>query len=216
MFANAAGPIGGCIDLSQDPAGEAAPPCWMGYVGTPDADSTAAKAQSLGATRLAGPIDIPDVGRMYVLADPQGAVFSLHQSAKPSGEPAAAALGRVAWCELLAANHAEVWPFYAELFGWVTSAEIDMGPVGKYRIFNSGGASALGGMMNGQPGWGPPRWRYYASVVDIRASVERARTRGATITMEPHEVPGGDVIAVFLDPEGIEFGLVQNAVAASE
>ncbi len=52
------------------------PPVWMTYVNVDDADNTAAKASAAGGTVFAGPMDVMDVGRMAVLADPLGAVLS--------------------------------------------------------------------------------------------------------------------------------------------
>ena len=41
-----------------------------------DTDATAARATELGGTVLAGPFDMP-IGRRAVVADPQGATFSI-------------------------------------------------------------------------------------------------------------------------------------------
>ena len=63
-------------------AGSMAPPMpgipnhWEVYFGTADADATAAKATELGGSVVAPPFDTP-VGRMAVIGDPQGAVFSI-------------------------------------------------------------------------------------------------------------------------------------------
>jgi hypothetical protein len=43
-------------------------------------DETAAKAKELGGTALLAPMAIEKVGRMAIRADPQGAVFALHQA----------------------------------------------------------------------------------------------------------------------------------------
>ncbi len=53
------------------------PPAWGSYVTVDDADASAKKAVELGGKLLAGPFDIPQVGRMAVLQDPQGAVISV-------------------------------------------------------------------------------------------------------------------------------------------
>jgi hypothetical protein len=53
------------------------PPLWQPYVAVEDADATTAKAKELGASTLMGPMDIPNVGRIAVLRDPQGAVFGI-------------------------------------------------------------------------------------------------------------------------------------------
>ncbi|MCU1398499.1 MAG: hypothetical protein JWN62_1608 [Acidimicrobiales bacterium] len=52
------------------------PPHWAIYFGAADVDDTAARATALGGTVLVEPFDIP-VGRIAVLADPQGAMFNL-------------------------------------------------------------------------------------------------------------------------------------------
>jgi predicted enzyme related to lactoylglutathione lyase len=53
---------------------------WHVYFEVADADATAAQARELGGTVVAEPFDIP-VGRIAVIADPQGAVFSIIKSA---------------------------------------------------------------------------------------------------------------------------------------
>ena len=53
---------------------------WHVYFGVADADATVAKAAELGGTVLVPPFDTP-VGRMAVIADPHGAVFSIIQPA---------------------------------------------------------------------------------------------------------------------------------------
>jgi predicted enzyme related to lactoylglutathione lyase len=55
------------------------PPHWQIYFQVDDCDAATAKAKQLGANVFAGPMTIEHVGRMTILADPQGAVFSLFQ-----------------------------------------------------------------------------------------------------------------------------------------
>jgi predicted enzyme related to lactoylglutathione lyase len=69
--------IGGVAPVSERVA--AAPPYWLVYFETADCDATAATAKEMGATILAGPFSMPNVGRIAVLADPQGAVLALFQ-----------------------------------------------------------------------------------------------------------------------------------------
>lgn len=56
-------------------------PNWMPYVEVADADATAAKARSLGGSVLLEPSDIPQVGRIAVLTDAQGAPFGVIRGA---------------------------------------------------------------------------------------------------------------------------------------
>jgi predicted enzyme related to lactoylglutathione lyase len=53
------------------------PPHWQPYVAVEDPDGTVAKAKELGGTALLEPMDVPKVGRLAVLQDPQGATFGI-------------------------------------------------------------------------------------------------------------------------------------------
>jgi len=66
--------IGGV--MGPPPGAPAMPPAWGCYVTVDDVDATAKKAAQLGGTVCNGPFDIPGVGRMAVLQDPQGAIIS--------------------------------------------------------------------------------------------------------------------------------------------
>jgi len=64
--------------MMQAPMPEA-PALWIPYVHVADADATCAKAKKLGATIKMGPDAVPNVGRIAVLADPQGATMGILQ-----------------------------------------------------------------------------------------------------------------------------------------
>ena len=53
------------------------PAHWQPYIAVDDPDGTTAKAKELGASTLMEPMDVPTVGRIAVLRDPQGAVFGI-------------------------------------------------------------------------------------------------------------------------------------------
>jgi predicted enzyme related to lactoylglutathione lyase len=57
------------------PSGEV--PHWIIYVATEDVDQAARRAEALGGQILIPPADIPGVGRVAVLKDPEGAVFGV-------------------------------------------------------------------------------------------------------------------------------------------
>src|SRR3972149_8751702 len=52
---------------------------WYAYVAVEDIDASVAKARELGGMVIAGPDDIPGVGRVCLLADPAGALIRLIQ-----------------------------------------------------------------------------------------------------------------------------------------
>ncbi|HEV2382037.1 MAG TPA: VOC family protein [Terriglobia bacterium] len=55
------------------------PPHWLAYFLVSDCDGSATKARELGAAVYLPPMTMENVGRMAVVADPQGAVFALFQ-----------------------------------------------------------------------------------------------------------------------------------------
>jgi predicted enzyme related to lactoylglutathione lyase len=59
-----------------------APPNWLIYLMVQDCDASTAKAKAGGAKVYFGPTSMAGVGRWAVIADPQGAVFSLFQSGR--------------------------------------------------------------------------------------------------------------------------------------
>jgi uncharacterized protein len=56
---------------------------WHVYFAVADTDATAAKIKQLGGSVMVEPFDTP-IGKMAVVADPQGAVFSLFQAPAPA------------------------------------------------------------------------------------------------------------------------------------
>jgi predicted enzyme related to lactoylglutathione lyase len=56
---------------------------WHVYFAVADADASAAKVTELGGSVMVPPFDTP-IGKMAVVTDPQGAVFSLFQASTPA------------------------------------------------------------------------------------------------------------------------------------
>jgi predicted enzyme related to lactoylglutathione lyase len=71
--------IGGIPPSAHHRAGT--PAHWMAYFTVSDCDATAAAAKNLGATLYMPPADFEDVGRISILADPQGAAFAIFKAA---------------------------------------------------------------------------------------------------------------------------------------
>ncbi len=55
------------------------PPHWLNYVTVENADASAARVTELGGKICKPPFDIPNVGRIAIVQDPQGAAFGLFQ-----------------------------------------------------------------------------------------------------------------------------------------
>ena len=73
-------PVAGMIDIAAfGERGAHVPPNWMPYFQVADINASFEKAKSLGAQVGVPPTKIADAGQFTVLADPQGAMFSLFQ-----------------------------------------------------------------------------------------------------------------------------------------
>ena len=180
-----------------------APSHWLGHVLVEDVDETARRAEAAGGRLLAGPMDIPEVGRFAVIADPQGAVVSAYAA---SGEPPVSE-GVFVWDELMTSDPDAATSFYAEVFGWKSRA-MDMGDMGTYTIFSRGEDADVGGCMRTPPGVeAPPHWLVYIGVDDVDATAARAKELGATVFQEPMDIPEVGRFAVVQDPAGAVFGL---------
>jgi predicted enzyme related to lactoylglutathione lyase len=122
--------------------------------------------------------------------------------------------GEFCWSELLTSDGAAAFEFYSKLFGWKILEEMDMGPMGKYRIYGLG-EKRLGGMMTTPRGTPmPPAWLYYVSTNGLDAAIARATRKGARVMNGPMDVPGGGRIAQLLDPQGAAFALHQPPKSA--
>lgn len=76
-------PVAGIFKLTPEMVG--VPSSWNVYFGTDDVDATARKVQAVGGILIREPFDIPGVGRMAVIQDPQGAVFQVMKMNLPMG-----------------------------------------------------------------------------------------------------------------------------------
>ncbi|HJS85128.1 MAG TPA: VOC family protein, partial [Acetobacteraceae bacterium] len=179
--------VGGVMALPEG-MGE---PFWLGYVGTSDIDAAVAKFTGSGGTVHRGPWDIPNVGRLALVSDPQGAGLALFQGA--SDQPSEAfnqrTPGHGNWHELRTPNPDAAFEFYAGQFGWTRGDAMPMDAMGTYQLFKAGGAE-IGGIMKA-PGGTRPMWLYYFGAASIDEALGRITNGGGTVLHGPSEVPGG-------------------------
>ncbi len=199
-------PVAGML---KTPPEVKSPPFWAMYVGVPRLEDAAAHIAQLGGRSCSPVIDVPTVGRMQMMLDPQGAAFYIYEPASPPVTPeGAAGVGEASWHELMTTDAPAAMEFYSKVFGWEPSETMDMGPMGKYHMFNRP-HGMIGGMMNKNAEMAeiPPNWGIYFLVPDIASAVERVKAGGGQVINGPMEVPGGDQIVNALDPQGGAFSL---------
>lgn len=207
---------GGVMRLTDDMASHGARPTWLGYVNVDDVDASASAVQSAGGSILLPAFDIPNVGRIAMVADPFGAPFYIMKPIPPAGQEKQASdvfspdqSQRVSWNEIQTSDVDGARRFYGDQFGWSTDEFMDMGPNGKYYFVDHHG-TRLGALFGADAGQ-HPHWRFYIRVPSVAQAKAAAEANGGTIHMGPHQVPTGDYIVIGTDPQGAEFALVGGA-----
>jgi len=183
------------------------PPNWASYINVTSADDSAKKAQGLGANLVAPPFDVMDIGRMAVVADPQGATFCLWQAKKQIGATIRGETGTLCWNELMTSDPEASRDFYGSLFGW------NFKPSPEYTEI-SVGATGIGGMLTMTPDMQgmPPTWSPYFAVDDCDATADSAKSLGAQIYVKPTDIPNVGRFAVMADPQGAPFDIIKVAM----
>lgn len=208
MIAASDGLVGGVLQLDPAMTAGGARPAWVGYIGVDDVDKAFAEAQRDGGAVLMPVMDMPNVGRMAMITDPQGAPFYVMRGASDDTSSAFSGTtpGHVSWNEYHPNRQADAMEFYGRHFGWTKSGVMPMGPMGDYWFLHQGD-TAIGAIMPDLPDV-RPHWKFVLRVDDIDAAADRVKAAGGQVTHGPHQVPGGDHVISALDPIGVEFGLV--------
>jgi predicted enzyme related to lactoylglutathione lyase len=184
-----------------------APSHWMGNVFVEDVDEVARRAEAAGGKVLYGPEDIPEVGRFALISDPQGASVSAF-TPQPQGDGGLGE-GVFVWDELHTSDPAAARSFYSEVIGW-TARDEDMGGF-SYTIFQNASGTDVAGCMQLMEGMqAPPHWLVYIGTDDVDAKTAQAKELGATVHVEPADIPSVGRFSVLQDPAGAVFGLFKG------
>jgi hypothetical protein len=210
------GSAGGLMQLTEGMTAGGAKPAWLGYLYAPDVDA-AVRAIEADGGRSHVRMTLP-VGDIAMVTDPMGVPFYVMRPVPPADKPTAAsdvfdakAPQHVRWNELQSDDLARAKAFYGKHFGFRFDEVMSMGPMGDYCFIDHGSGQAsvrLGGMMQKPAAGGPPGWMFYFGVESVSAAQRAIEAGGGKIVMGLHQVPGGDWVAMALDPQGAPFGVV--------
>jgi predicted enzyme related to lactoylglutathione lyase len=217
---------GGDVAAISSPMGDGPPMAtWNTYIWVDDADVAAKAAADAGGTVLAEPFDVMDAGRMAVLADPEGAVFSVWQAKEHRGAQVVNEEGSLNFNGLATRDVEAAQRFYGAVFGWGV-LPLPGGPMwtlpgyGDHLEESSPGLREQMAQMGAPDGFidvvamlnpipaddgdTPAHWSVTFAVDDVEATVTRARELGAEILNGPVDAPWTR-IAVIRDPQGATF-----------
>ncbi len=189
------------------------PTAWATYISVADADETAEKVKAAGGSVLVAPMDVMDIGRMAFFIDPTGAVFGVWQPKTFAGADLVNEPVSLCWNEVMTRDADADKAFYTAVFGWHAGRPGFEGAPDSYTVWELSG-KPVGGMMQMSDEMFPPQvpshWGVCFAVADCDATVAKARDLGATVTVEPVDMPIGR-FAGLIDPQGASFTVMQAA-----
>lgn len=207
----------GVAGLAKPPEGMPMEPMWLAYFHVEDVDAKLAEVTAAGGATRMPATDLPNVGRVALVTDPQGVPFYLMKPSPPPGSPAdiestsfsPTLPGRCSWNELVTSDQKSALPFYGSLLGWTSNDVMPMGAMGDYTFIDDGDVR-LGAMMDRASPEQPLKWTFYFAIPDVDAAPDRVAELGGQVIMGPMEVPGGQRIVLALDPQGASVGFVSG------
>jgi predicted enzyme related to lactoylglutathione lyase len=183
------------------------PDGWTVYFATADAKATADTAVAAGATVVAEPTQVGDLGTLAVLVDPAGAPFGLWQPGTHRGFGVAAEAGAPVWFEYHAREYDASVAFYSETLGVEASVLSDTADF-RYTELRVAGEPRAGIMDSAGflPEGVPSHWQVYLGVADTDAAVATVTRLGGRVIRAAEDTPYGRIAAV-ADPTGAVFRL---------
>ena len=145
-----------------------------------------------------------------MLADPQGGVFAVLQSA--SGDPAdvETPTGDFIWSSLLTPDPQGAAAFYGKLFGYTPYPAPDSNGVHHLLVADGNYSRAsINPLPPGVPATARARWLRVVRVDDAAATAGKAAALGGRVLVAPHLDREGATVAVLADPTGAAFGVLE-------
>ena len=198
---------------------------WNTYVLVSSADETASKARAAGGGVVMEPFDVMDSGRMAVLTDPEGAVFSAWQAKNHKGAKVVNEHGSLNFNGLATRDPIRAKAFYGAVFGWQT-LEIPAGVMWTLPGYGEHLEESSPGLREQMAGMGAPEgfidvvaaltpiadddsdapahWSVTFGVDDADAAAAKARELGGAVVAGPLDAPWTRM-AVIRDPHGATF-----------
>ncbi len=198
---------------------------WNTYIWVASADDTASKARDAGGAVLAEPFDVMDAGRMAVLADPEGAVFSVWQAKGNKGAKVVNEHGSLNFNGLATRDLEAAKAFYGAVFGW-TVLDLPSGAMwtlpgyGDHLEETTPGLREQMAQMGAPDGFidvvaalnpiasddtgTPPHWNVTFAVDDADKAAAQVAELGGVVVAGPFDAPWTRM-AVIQDPQGATF-----------
>lgn len=202
--------LGGAYEVTEEMKAHGVPSVWHAYVLVDDVNKMTQKAKELGAHIIREPLEVMEMGKMAVFADPTGAVISIWQT---NGQPGKSLdknkHGATTWFELKTTDMKKAGEFYSQLFGWDMHSE-EVQPGMQYVTFKNGPVPVAGMIqLTDKMVPMPSNWSIYFNVSNLDAAIEKAKKMGGSVLYHPVDMPKVGRFTAIQDPEGVVFSVIQ-------
>ena len=215
---------GDVAGISEIPEGAPPAAAWNTYIWVDSADDAAARVRKAGGAVVSEPFDVMSSGRMAVLADTEGAVFSVWQANEHKGAKVVNEHGSLNFNGLATRDVDAAKAFYGDVFGWEALTlpsglmwtlpgygdHLEESTPGLREQMAGMGApdgfidvvASLDPIADGDPA--QPNWSVTFAVDDADATAAKARELGGEVVTGPIDAPWVRM-AVIKDPQGATF-----------
>jgi predicted enzyme related to lactoylglutathione lyase len=178
---------------------------WLVSVSVDDVNSAAAAVVAAGGEVLEDARDVPDRGRLAVVADNEAAVLVLLRAGAGDPRMQRAWENEWIWAELWVTDPERSAKFYESVLGYKA-----------HTVEEQGGDNYVVLVRNGRPEAGivklpwddvKPNWLPYLRVADVVATIERIKTAGGALLVEPSNAYDEGRMAIVSDPTGGVFAI---------
>jgi hypothetical protein len=182
----------------------------MLYVAVESAEATTKKVEELGGKVLCPPFEVASYGKMAVMQDPTGPVFSIWEPKENTGIGIAGVGGTLCWADLNSPDPMRASKFYNQLFGWKITSDNDDNPASGYQHIQNG-EDFIGGILpvTESDSKIPPHWLPYFQVANCDMSAAKAKELGAGFLLPPTTMENVGRLAVVVDPQQAAFAVFQ-------
>lgn len=199
-------PIGGMLFPAGPPPKQGAGARWIGFVSVPDVKAAAAAAEQAGGKVVMAPRRLGARGEAAVLADPEGALFGVLESATGDPSDFLGDVGEWLWVEDWATDPAKMGEFYRAVGGYDVEKAPDVAGLVQLRL--KVGDRYRAGILAKPKRDIRSAWLPYVRVTDVAATAAKAQAAGGRVVLGPTRARGVP-LAVIVDPTGAPFAVAQ-------
>lgn len=182
------------------------PIAWTTYFSVDDADATEAAVKANGGKVITSATDVMELGRMFVAADPYGAVFGAWQPGEFKGAGLVNEHGALTWNQLHTPDPDGAGRFYSAVLGLSAGPMPEMPEFTGFQVKGRTIGSIMG--MENLPEDAPPHWLVNFAADDTDSVVVALVRSGGSVIAPPFTMEKVGRLAVVQDPQGAVFALV--------